>query len=358
MLYQILYPLIETARVFNIFKYLTFRSICAVITALLVSFVVGPWIISKLEQQQIHQIIRTDGPESHLMKKNTPTMGGLIILTAITITTILWADLTNPYIWLALFITISFGIIGFADDYLKVSKKNSKGLSATKKLFWQSTCALAVALFLYLKPGFNTALYFPFFKNIHPDLGLIFIPFAVLVIVGASNAVNLTDGLDGLAIGPVTINAATYTIFTYLAGHSVLAAYLQIPAVTNAGELSVFCAAVTGAGLGFLWYNSNPAEVFMGDTGSLALGGALGTVAVLCKQEILLVVVGALFVVEALSVILQVGSYKYSGKRIFLMAPIHHHFERKGVSEQKITVRCWIITILMALIALSTLKMR
>lgn len=358
MLYQILYPLVETAHVFNIFKYLTFRSICAIITALLVSFVVGPWIIRKLEQQQIHQIIRTDGPESHLMKQNTPTMGGLIILATISITTILWADLSNQYIWLSMFITISYGTIGFVDDYMKISEKSSKGLSGTRKLFWQTSCALAVVLFLYLKPGFNTLLYFPFFKNFHPNLGLFFIPFATMVVVGASNAVNLTDGLDGLAIGSVTINAATYMIFTYLAGHSVLAAYLQIPAVSDAGELTVFCAAVTGAGLGFLWYNSNPAEVFMGDTGSLALGGALGTVAVLSKQEILLVVVGALFVVETVSVILQVGSYRYTGKRIFLMAPIHHHFERKGISEQKITIRCWIITILMALVALSTLKMR
>jgi phospho-N-acetylmuramoyl-pentapeptide-transferase len=285
-------------------------------------------------------------------------MGGVMILAAIIIPTLLWADLTNAYIWVALFITIGYGAIGFVDDYKKVVKKDTKGLSARQKLFWQVLLAGAVAVFLFLKPGFSEQLYFPFFKNFHPDLGIWFIPFAALVIVGASNAVNLTDGLDGLAIGPVTINAATYMLFAYVAGHATLSAYLQIPRVVGAGELAVLCGAMVGAGLGFLWFNSYPAEVFMGDVGSLSLGGTLGIVAILTKQELLLVIVGGVFVVEALSVIFQVGSYKYRGKRIFRMAPIHHHFELKGVAEPKIIVRFWIITIILALMAISTLKMR
>jgi len=285
-------------------------------------------------------------------------MGGVMILAAIIIPTLLWADLSNQYVWTALFITIGYGVIGFVDDYKKVVEKNPKGLSPRQKMFWQVMLAGAVAAFLFLKPGFSEELYFPFFKRFHPDLWLFFIPFATLVIVGASNAVNLTDGLDGLAIGPVAINAATYMLFAYIAGHATLSAYLQIPRVPGAGELAVMCGAMVGAGLGFLWYNSYPAEVFMGDVGSLSLGGTLGIIAVLTKQEILLVIVGGVFVVEALSVIFQVGSYKYRGKRIFRMAPIHHHFELKGVAEPKIIVRFWIITIILALVAISTLKMR
>ncbi len=358
MLYHIFYPLATNIKLFNIFKYLTFRTIYAMITALLVCFVLGPWIIRKLESLQARQVIRTDGPESHLQKQGTPTMGGVMILAAIIIPTLLWADLTNQYIWMTLFITIGYGVIGFVDDYKKVVEKNTKGLSARQKMFWQVLLAGAVAVFLFLKPGFSEELYFPFFKNFHPDLWIWFIPFATLVIVGASNAVNLTDGLDGLAIGPVAINAATYMLFAYIAGHATLSAYLQIPRVVGAGELAVLCGAMVGAGLGFLWYNSYPAEVFMGDVGSLSLGGTLGTIAVLTKQEILLVIVGGIFVVEALSVIFQVGSYKYRGKRIFRMAPIHHHFELKGVAEPKIIVRFWIITIILALVAISTLKMR
>ena len=358
MLYHIFYPLAANVKLFNIFKYLTFRTIYAMITALLVCFVVGPWIIRMLEGLQARQVIRTDGPESHLQKQGTPTMGGIMILAAIIIPTLLWADLTNMYVWSALFITIGYGLIGFVDDYKKVVKKDTKGLSPRQKMFWQVLLAGGVAVFLFLKPGFSEELYFPFFKNFHPDLGFWFIPFAALVIVGASNAVNLTDGLDGLAIGPVAINAATYMLFAYVAGHANLSAYLQIPRVVGAGELAVLCGAMVGAGLGFLWFNSYPAEVFMGDVGSLSLGGTLGIIAVLTKQELLLVIVGGVFVVEALSVIFQVGSYKYRGKRMFRMAPIHHHFELKGVAEPKIIVRFWIITIILALMAISTLKMR
>jgi phospho-N-acetylmuramoyl-pentapeptide-transferase len=358
MLYHIFYPLSANIKLFNIFRYLTFRTIYAMITALVVCFVLGPWIIRKLESLQARQVIRTDGPESHLQKQGTPTMGGVMILAAIVIPTLLWADLSNQYVWTALFITIGYGVIGFVDDYKKVVEKNPKGLSPRQKMFWQVLLAGAVAAFLFLKPGFSEELYFPFFKRFHPDLWLFFIPFATLVIVGASNAVNLTDGLDGLAIGPVAINAATYMLFAYIAGHATLSAYLQVPRVPGAGELAVMCGAMVGAGLGFLWYNSYPAEVFMGDVGSLSLGGTLGIIAVLTKQELLLVIVGGVFVVEALSVIFQVGSYKYRGKRIFRMAPIHHHFELKGVAEPKIIVRFWIITIILALVAISTLKMR
>ncbi len=358
MLYHIFYPLANNIKLFNIFRYLTFRTIYAMITALVVCFILGPWIIRKLESLQARQVIRTDGPESHLQKQGTPTMGGVIILAAIVLPTLLWADLTNQYIWITLFITIGYGLIGFVDDYKKVVKKDTKGLSARQKMFWQVLLASAVAVYLFLKPGFSEELFFPLFKNFHPDLWIWFIPFATLVIVGASNAVNLTDGLDGLAIGPVAINAATYMLFSYIAGHATLAAYLQIPRVVGAGELAVLCGAMVGAGLGFLWFNSYPAEVFMGDVGSLSLGGTLGVIAVLTKQEILLVIVGGIFVVEALSVIFQVGSYKYRGKRIFRMAPIHHHFELKGVAEPKIIVRFWIISIILALVAISTLKMR
>lgn len=358
MLYHLFYPLAADIRLFNVFKYLTFRTIYAMITALLVAFFIGPWVIRKLEGLQARQVIRTDGPESHLKKQGTPTMGGVLILAAIIIPTLLWADLTNKYIWLTLFIISGYGVIGFVDDYKKVVEKNPKGLTPKQKMFWQILLAAAVGIVLFVLPGFSEELFFPFFKKLHPDLGLFYIPFVTLVIVGASNAVNLTDGLDGLAIGPVSINAATYMIFAYIAGNFKLATYLQMPYVPGTGELSILCGAMVGAGLGFLWYNSYPAEVFMGDVGSLSLGGGLGTLAVLTKQEILLVIVGGVFVVEALSVIFQVGSYKYRGKRIFRMAPIHHHFELKGVAEPKIIVRFWIISIILALVAISTLKLR
>jgi phospho-N-acetylmuramoyl-pentapeptide-transferase len=358
MLYHLLYPLASDYKLFNVFKYLTFRTIYAMITALLLAFIVGPWVVRKLEALQARQVIRTDGPESHLKKQGTPTMGGVLILVCIVLPTLLWADLKNVFIWLTLLILVGYGVLGFVDDYKKVVEKNPKGLSPRQKMFWQVLLAAAVGIFLFYLPGFSTELYLPFFKRVHPELGILFIPFVTLVIVGASNAVNLTDGLDGLAIGPVAINAATYLLFCYIAGNARLSGYLQIPYVPGAGELAVLCGAMVGAGLGFLWYNSYPAEVFMGDVGSLSLGGALGTLAVLTKQEILLVIVGGVFVVEALSVIFQVGSYKYRGKRIFRMAPIHHHFELKGVAEPKIIVRFWIITIILALVAISTLKMR
>ena len=358
MLYHLFYPLATSLHFFNVFKYLTFRTIYAVITALVVSFLLGPWMIRKLEALQAKQVIRTDGPESHLKKQGTPTMGGLLILASVIIPTLLWADLANIYVWLALLIIGGFGLIGFVDDYRKIVKKNTKGLSPRQKIFWQAFLGALVGLFLVNVPGFSTELTVPFFKNIHPDLGWFYVPFVMLVIVGASNAVNLTDGLDGLAIGPVAINAGTFMLFTYIVGNVKLSSYLQIPYVAGVGELSVLCGAMVGAGLGFLWYNAYPAEVFMGDVGSLALGGGLGTLAVITKQEILLVIVGGIFVVEALSVIFQVGSYKYRGKRIFRMAPIHHHFELKGVAEPKIIVRFWIITIILALVAISTLKIR
>lgn len=358
MLYHLFYPLATSVHFFNVFKYLTFRTIYAVITALVVSFLLGPWVIRKLQAIQMTQVIRTDGPESHLKKQGTPTMGGALILAAIVIPTLLWADLSNRYIWIALSIIVGYGLIGFLDDYKKVVEKNPKGLSPRQKTLWQVLLGLLVGTVLYYTPGFSTELTIPFFKNVRPDLGIFYIPFVMLVIFGASSAVNLTDGLDGLAIGPVAINAGTYMLFTYIAGNVKLANYLQIPYVAGAGELSILCGAMAGAGLGFLWYNAYPAEVFMGDVGSLPLGGGLGALAVITKQEILLVIVGGIFVIEALSVIFQVGSYKYRGKRIFRMAPIHHHFELKGVAEPKIIVRFWIITIILALVAISTLKIR
>ncbi len=358
MLYHLLFPLASSYKLFNVFKYLSFRTIYAMITALVVAFILGPWLIRRLEGLQARQVIRTDGPESHLKKQGTPTMGGVLILVAIVLPTLLWADLSNRYVWTTLFVIVGYGLIGFADDYKKVVEKNPKGLSPRQKMFWTILVAGAACIFIVYDAGLSTELYFPFFKNLHPDLGVFYIPFAMLVIIGASHAVNLTDGLDGLAIGPVSINAATYMIFCYIAGNVKLSGYLQIPYVPGSGELAVLCGAMVGAGLGFLWYNAYPAEVFMGDVGSLSLGGGLGTLAVITKQEILLVIVGGVFVIEALSVIFQVGSYKYRGKRIFRMAPIHHHFELKGVAEPKIIVRFWIITFILALVAISTLKMR
>jgi phospho-N-acetylmuramoyl-pentapeptide-transferase len=358
MIYHFLYPLATSFHFLNVFKYLTFRTIYAVITALFVSFLLGPWVIRKLQSIQMTQVIRTDGPESHLKKQGTPTMGGALILLATVIPTLLWADLSNRYIWLVLFIIIGYGLLGFIDDYKKVVEKNPKGVTPRQKLFWQSLLGLAVGLVLFYTPGFSTEVSIPFFKNIHPHLGVFYILFTMLIIVFSSNAVNLTDGLDGLAIGPVAINAGTFMLFAYIAGNVKLADYLQIQYVPGAGELAVLCGAMAGAGLGFLWYNAYPAEVFMGDVGSLPLGGGLGALAIITKQEILLVIVGGIFVIEALSVIFQVGSYKYRGKRIFRMAPIHHHFELKGVAEPKIIVRFWIITIILALVAISTLKIR
>jgi phospho-N-acetylmuramoyl-pentapeptide-transferase len=359
VLYHLLYPLKSVFGAFNVFRYITFRTIFAILTALIISLVVGAWFIRKLRAMQIGQYIREDGPQSHHSKTGTPTMGGLMIIFATLTATLLWSELNNPFIWLLVLVTLGFGLIGFFDDYLKVIKKRNKGLSGRAKLVTQTLVALVPAIWFYVNPGFDTTLTIPFFKQIHPDLGFFFIPFAVFVIVGTANAVNLTDGLDGLAIGPVTIAAAFYMIFCYLGGNIKTATYLQIPYIRGVGELSIYLGAMVGAGVGFLWFNTYPAQVFMGDVGALALGGALGTVALAAKQEILLAVVGGLFVVEALSVIIQVSFFKVSnGKRIFRMAPLHHHFELKGWSEPKVIVRFWIIAIILGLVSLSALKLR
>jgi phospho-N-acetylmuramoyl-pentapeptide-transferase len=359
MLYHLLYPLHTTISAFNVFRYITFRTIYAVLTAFLISFLLGPWVIRKLSQMQVGQYIREDGPQTHLKKAGTPTMGGALIIFAVAVSTLLWADLTNFFVWMVLMVMVGFGLIGFVDDYLKQVVKRSKGLSGRGKLILQTLLALIVGLLVVLHPGFNTQVTLPFFKNISPNLGWWYILFAALVIVGASNAVNLTDGLDGLAIGPMTIAAATYMIFAYAAGNVKVADYLGLQFVSGCGEVTIFCGAMIGAGLGFLWFNAYPAQVFMGDVGSLSLGGSLGAVAVITKQEILLVLVGGLFVMEALSVIFQVGFFKLThGKRIFRMAPLHHHFELKGWPEPKVIVRFWIIAIALALISMSTLKLR
>jgi len=358
MLYHLLYPLHVDYSFFNVFRYITFRTIYASITALLLSFLIGPWLIRELGSHQIGQAIRRDGPERHLAKEGTPTMGGLLIVLAIVIPTLLWANLGNSYIWIAVFVTIGYGAVGFLDDYKKVIRKDSKGLSAKWKFCFQILLAGVAAILIYMDVGINDRVSVPFFKRINPGLGLFYVPFIILVIVGASNAVNLTDGLDGLAIGPSIVAAGTYMLFAYLTGHVKIANYLQILYVPGAGELTIFCGAMAGAGIGFLWYNTYPASVFMGDTGSLSIGGALGVVAVMVKQEILLLLVGGVFVIEALSVIFQVFSYKTTRKRIFRMAPVHHHFELKGWAEPKIIVRFWIISIILALLAISTLKIR
>jgi phospho-N-acetylmuramoyl-pentapeptide-transferase len=359
MVYHLLYPLHTVFSAFNVFRYITFRTIYAGLTAFLICFLVGPWVIRRLRELQVGQFIREDGPETHFKKSGTPTMGGVLILIAVTASTLLWANLANLYIWTVLLTTICLGLIGFVDDYRKQVKKRSKGLGAREKFWLQTAVALGAGLTLYLHPDFSTRVTVPFLKNVSPDLGWAYILFTALVIVGASNAVNLTDGLDGLAIGPLIIVAGTYMIFAYVAGHVKIAEYLQINYVPGAGEVAVFCGALAGAGLGFLWFNAYPAQVFMGDVGSLSLGGAMGTVAIVTKQEILLVLVGGLFVMETVSVMLQVGFFKLThGRRIFRMAPIHHHFELKGWPEPKVIVRFWIIAVLLALLAMSTLKLR
>ena len=359
MLYHLLYPLHTTFSVFNVFRYITFRTIYASLTAFFICFLLGPWMIRKLAAMQVGQYIRDDGPRTHLDKAGTPTMGGTLIIVSITVSILLWSDLTNYFVWIVLFVIIGTGTIGFIDDYLMQIKKQSKGLTVRKKLALQGTVALVTSFLVYTSPDFSTQVTIPFFKNISPDFGWGYIIFAALVIVGASNAVNLTDGLDGLAIGPVIIAASTYMIFAYVAGHVKIADYLQINHVIGSGELAIFCGALAGSGLGFLWFNTYPAQIFMGDVGSLSLGASLGTIAVITKQEILLVLVGGLFVMEALSVIFQVGFFKMThGKRIFRMAPLHHHFELKGWPEPKVIVRFWIIAIALALLAMSTLKLR
>lgn len=358
MLYLLLYPLHTEFSVLNVFRYLSFRIIYAAITAFLVAFVLAPPLIRKLQEIRLGQHVREDGPSRHLAKTGTPTMGGLLIMFAVLLSTLLWADVSNRYVWLVLFATIGFGVVGFADDYLKFVRGRSKGLTALQKILAQGLVALGIGLFFYFLPGYSTHLSVPFFKNFRPDLGLFYIPFAILVIVGCSNAVNLTDGLDGLAVGPVMIAALAYTIVAYVVGNRITSEYLLIPYIEGAGELAVFTGAIFGSSLGFLWFNTYPASVFMGDVGSLPLGAALGTVAVVSKHELLLLLVGGVFVIEAISVIFQVASFKSRGKRIFLMAPIHHHFEMKGWEEPKVVVRLWIIAILLALLSLSTLKLR
>ncbi|MFZ0451028.1 MAG: phospho-N-acetylmuramoyl-pentapeptide-transferase [Desulfatiglandaceae bacterium] len=359
MLYRLIYLLHPDFSWLNVFRYITFRTILASLTGLVICFVFGSWTIKRLRRLQVGQYIRDDGPPDHKKKEGTPTMGGCLIIPAVILTTLLWVEPENRYVWIVLFVAVFFGLIGFVDDYLKVSRKNSRGLRVATKFFFQLMTALVVALILYLEPGFNTRLNLPFLKTIDPDLGLWFIPFVMFVIVGASNAVNLTDGLDGLAIGPLIIAFGTYLVFSYIAGHAKIAGYLQIPYVSGAGEISVICGAVVGTGLGFLWYNAYPADIFMGDVGSLSLGAILGTVAVITKQELALILVGGLFVFEALSVISQVAYFKLTGgHRIFRMAPIHHHFELKGWAEPKVIVRFWIISIILALLSFSTLKLR
>jgi phospho-N-acetylmuramoyl-pentapeptide-transferase len=345
---------------FHAFSYLTLRSILAALTALVLSFVVGPTVIRRLAHHQVGQRIRSDGPQSHLTKAGTPTMGGALILVAIIVATLLWADLGNRFVWIVLGVTAAFGLIGFWDDYLKLVVGNSRGLIARYKYLWQSVAGLSAALALYLtaQSAAETTLYVPFFKNVLVPLGAVFVLLAYFVIVGSSNAVNLTDGLDGLAIMPAVIIAAALGVFAYASGNAVFADYLQIPHIPGTGEVLVICAAIFGAGLGFLWFNTYPAQVFMGDIGALALGAALGVIAVIVRQEIVLAIMGGVFVMETVSVILQVASFKMTGKRIFRMAPIHHHYELKGWAEPKVIVRFWIITVVLVLCGLATLKLR
>lgn len=345
---------------FNVFSYLTFRAILGLLTALSFSLWWGPKLIARLQMLQIGQVVRNDGPESHFSKRGTPTMGGVLILIAIFISVLLWGDLNSRYVWIMLFVLGAFGIIGFIDDYRKVVRKDTKGLVARWKYFWQSAIALVIAFYLYFSASNvgETQLVLPFLKNVMPQLGVMFIFLAYFTIVGSSNAVNLTDGLDGLAIMPTVMVAAAFSLIAYLSGHAQFSHYLHIPYLPGAGELVIVCTAIVGAGLGFLWFNTYPAQVFMGDVGSLSLGAALGTMAVLVRQEILLVIMGGVFVMETLSVILQVGSYKLRGQRIFRMAPIHHHYELKGWPEPRVIVRFWIISLFLVLLGLATLKLR
>ena len=361
MLYHLLVSYVPQVPVFNVARYITFRTAAASMTALLISLVMGPWLIRRLRDFQVGQVIRQEGPESHRAKAGTPTMGGVLILMAALVPTLLWADLTNPFVWIAVLSTAAFGGIGFLDDYLKVTRRSSGGLAARYKLGLQALVGLGVALVLMWLAGnnlYNTRLIFPFFKQLIPDIGWLYVPFAMFFLVAWSNAVNLTDGLDGLAISTFAVSAAAYTALSYIVGHRVFAEYLLLVRFAPAGELTIFCGALVGASLGFLWYNAHPAEIFMGDVGSLALGGALATVAILIKQELLLVIVGGVFVIEAASVVLQVASFKLRGKRIFKMAPLHHHFELSGWEEPKIITRFLIVAIIFALLSLTTLKLR
>ena len=348
-------------RFFSVFNYITLRTVLAAMTALVISFLVGPTMIRKLTAYKIGQSVRSDGPQTHLVKAGTPTMGGALILTSIAITTLLWGDLRNHYVWVVLLTTMGFGVIGWVDDYRKVVHRNPKGLSARAKMLWQSIIALLVGIYLWKTATLpaQTELIVPFFKFVVIPLGAVtFVMLAYFVIVGTSNAVNLTDGLDGLAILPTVMVSGALAVFAYVAGNAVFSKYLGIPYIPGAGELAVFCGALAGAGLAFLWFNAYPAEVFMGDVGALALGGALGTVAVIVRQELVLFIMGGVFVVEAVSVMIQVASFKLTGKRVFRMAPLHHHYELKGWKETQVVVRFWIITMLLVLIGLATLKLR
>jgi phospho-N-acetylmuramoyl-pentapeptide-transferase len=363
VLYHLLYPLHDHWSVFNVFRYITFRTAAASLTALALSLLLGPWFIRKLRGFQIGQVVRQDGPATHKTKQGTPTMGGLLILTAVIVPTLLWANLTNTFVWIAVLSTLAFGAIGFVDDYLKVTRHSHHGLFARYKLMSQVVVAVVIGVVLIHLSGQNPPLYStrlipPFFKQAIPDLGWGYVLFAVIVLVNTTNAVNLTDGLDGLAISTFTVAAAAYTALTYVIGHAVFSDYLLLIHLEQVGELTVFCGSLVGASLGFLWWNSHPAEVFMGDVGSLGLGGALGTVAILIKQELLLPIIGGVFVMEAASVMIQVGSFKLRGKRVFRMAPIHHHFELAGWPESKVVMRFLILAILFALASLTTLKLR
>ncbi len=359
MIYQFLYPYHIDFSFLNIFRYITFRTIYGGLTAFLICFLLGPFVIKTLSKIQIGQIIQTDGPQSHMSKQGTPTMGGVLILFACFVSIGLWGNLSNHYVNILLLSLLLFGFIGFIDDYLMQVKKRNMGFTAKGKFLIQILFGLIISYLIYQCPDFSTKLTIPFFKSFAPDLGIFYIPFACLVIIGTSNAVNLTDGLDGLAIGPYLVASVTYMFFAYVAGHTYFAEYLHVKHIAAAGEIAVICGVMAGASLGFLWFNAHPAQIFMGDSGSIPLGGILGTIAVITKQEILLLIVGGLFVIEALSVILQVSYFKLTkGKRIFRMAPLHHHFELKGWHESKIIVRFWIISIILALISLSTLKIR
>jgi phospho-N-acetylmuramoyl-pentapeptide-transferase len=357
MLYHLLFQFASEFSGFNVFRYITFRTGAATLTALFIAFMVGPPLIRWLERMRVGQPIRAIGPD-HQGKEGTPTMGGLLILLSLLVSVLLWSNLDNRFVWIVIGITSGYGVLGFIDDYRKVKEGHSAGISARAKLFWQTLMAIGVALAIYTDPDFDAHLAVPFFKNFTPYLGVFYVPFAAFVIVATSNSVNLTDGLDGLAIGPVLVAAGTFLILSYAAGHAVIADYLAIKFVPGSGHLTIFCGALIGGGLGFLWFNASPAQLFMGDVGSLALGGALGTMAVLIRQEFLLPIVGGIFVVEALSVMIQVASFKMTGRRVFLMAPIHHHYEKLGWPEQKIVVRFWIVSAILGLVALSTLKLR
>ena len=357
MLYHLLYPLAEQFGAFNVVRYITFRTAAATLTALFITFLVGPWVIRRLAALRVGQPIREIGPD-HQAKAGTPTMGGLLILLALVVSVLLWSELDNRFVWILLGLTTGYGLLGFIDDYKKVREGSSAGVSARMKLLWQTVLALGVGFAIYTDPNFDSELAVPFFKDFTPNLGIFYVPLAAFIIVAASNGVNLTDGLDGLAIGPVMVAGATFLLLAYAAGHAGIADYLAIKYVPGAGQLAIFCGALVGGGLGFLWFNASPAELFMGDVGALALGGALGTIAVLIRQEVLLAVVGGIFVIETVSVMIQVTSFKLTGKRVFLMTPIHHHYEQLGWPEQKIVVRFWIVSIILGLVALSSLKLR